>query len=82
MRRVATLGLPTYLRGRAERRSAAVASPSGAPAVRPALTALTDAIGALEKANADLRAENERLRARSAEAGAASGRLRTDRAAR
>lgn len=64
----ATLGLPTYLRGRAERRAAAeVASSGTTTGVRPALTALTDAIAGLEKANADLQAENARLRAQGAE---------------
>ena len=75
----ATLGLPTYLRGRAERRAAATPSTDPKPGVRPALTALTEAIAALEKANGDLRAENARLRARSAEAVGDAGPTRSAR---
>ncbi len=72
----ATLGLPTYLRGRAERRAGAeVASPGTKDGVRPALTALADAITALEKANADLRAENVQLRARLPDRADATGAL-------
>ena len=63
----ATLGLPTYLRGRAERHAAAAPSSDAAKGVRPALTALTEAIAVLEKANETLRAENARLRARVAD---------------
>jgi hypothetical protein len=63
----ATLGLPTYLRGRAERRAAAAPSSDPKHGVRPALTTLTEAIAALEQANAELRTENARLRAQRAE---------------
>ena len=79
----ATLGLPTYLRGRAERRAAAERASSGtATGVRPALKALADAIAALEKANADLRAENARLIARHGGSAGATGPVGTDGAAR
>ena len=81
----ATLGLPTYLRGRAERRAASAPSSDATKGVQPALTALTEAIAALEKANAELRAENARLRAQRAEApgdAGARGRLRADGTAR
>jgi hypothetical protein len=61
---LATLGLPLYARGRADRRGAAAATAPDTHALHGALATLTDGIVALERANEALRDENERLRER------------------
>ncbi len=60
----ATLGLPSFLRGRAERRQteADAKAPGNVGQLKRALTALTTGIEALERRQDALEAENRRLR--------------------
>jgi hypothetical protein len=60
----ATLGLPSYLRGRAERRQTETdaAAPGEIGKLKTALASLTSGIDALERRQGALEAENRRLR--------------------